>query len=266
MVIVNPMSSHLPFNPFPTSPLFHNRKDAGEQLAIEIEQWLAQEQARTGEQISNEYIAVLAIPRGGVIIGDVIADRLHADLDIIVSRKIGAPDNPELAIGAVMPDGSFYANERIIMTLEVGEDYIRRQIEIQRKEIARRLLEYRGSAEYDYKLKDKIVILVDDGIATGATILSAAKWLKKQQQCKVIITAVPVAPHPPPRSFYLPSSDSPSENNNDSVVEILERICDKVIVLHFPQSFQSIGQFYAEFSQVTDEDVKAIMRKYGYKI
>jgi putative phosphoribosyl transferase len=260
------MSSHLSFNPSQISPLFHNRKDAGEQLAAEIEQWLAQEQTRTGEQISNESIVVLAIPRGGVIIGDVIANKLHANLDIIVSRKIGAPDNPELAIGAVMPDGSFYANERIIMTLEVGEDYIRRQIEIQRKEIARRLLEYRGTAEYGNKLKDKTVILVDDGIATGATILSAAKWLKKQQQCKRIITAVPVAPPPPSRSLYLHSSDSPSENNNDSVIEILERISDKVIVLYFPQSFMSIGQFYAEFSQVTDEEVKTIMRKYGYKI
>jgi predicted phosphoribosyltransferase len=96
------MSSYLSFNLFPISPLFHNRKDAGEQLATEIEQWLAQERERTRHHISNESIVVLAIPRGGVIVGDVIADRLHSSLDIIVSRKIGAPDNPELAIGAIL--------------------------------------------------------------------------------------------------------------------------------------------------------------------
>jgi putative phosphoribosyl transferase len=143
----------------------------------------------------------MAIPRGGVIIGEIIANRLHANLDIIVSRKIGAPDNPELAIGAVMPDGSFFPNERIISILEVEEDYIQQQIEIQRKEIVRRLLEYRGSAEYGSKLEDKIVILVDDSIATGATILSAAQWLNKQHQCKKINTAVPVAPPSPSRSL-----------------------------------------------------------------
>ena len=260
------MSSHLSFNPFQRSPLFRNRKEAAEQLATEIEQWLTQEQARTGEQISNESIVVLAIPRGGVVIGDVIANRLHANLDIIVSRKIGAPENPELAIGAVMPDGSFFPNERIISILDVEEDYIQRQIEIQRKEIVRRLLEYRDSAEYGNKLEDKTVILVDDGIATGATILSAAKWLNKQHKCKKIVTAVPIAPPPPSRSFYLHSSASVSEKNDDYVIEILERICDKVIVLYFPQSFISIGQFYAEFSQVTDEEVKVIMRKYGYRV
>jgi putative phosphoribosyl transferase len=265
MIIADPTSSYLSFNPFPTSPLFENREAAGEQLVIEIEQWLAQEQIRTGEQIPNESIVVLAIPRGGVIIGDIIANRLHANLDIIVSRKIGAPDNPELALGAIMPDGTFFANERIISSLGIEEDYIKQQMEIQRKEISRRLMEYRGNNEYDNKFRDKIVILVDDGIATGATILSAAKWLRKRQQCKKLITAVPVAP-PPSRSFSLHSLDSRNENNNDRVIDILNRICDKIIILYFPQSFLSIGQFYAEFSQVADEEVKAIMRKYGHNV
>jgi putative phosphoribosyl transferase len=263
-VVVHPTSSYLSFNPFASSPPFHDREDAGEQLAVEIERWLVQEQARKGEQTPNESIVVLAIPRGGVIIGEVIAKRLRANLDIIVSRKIGAPDNQELAIGAVMPDGSFFANERIISSLQIEENYIKQQIEIQKKEIERRLMGYRGSKEYRNKLQDKIVILVDDGIATGATILSAAKWLKKQQQCKKLVTAVPVAPSAPSRSFQFHSPDPSNKNENDYVVEILERICNKVIVLYFPQSFLSIGQFYAEFSQVTDEEVKAIMRRYGY--
>jgi putative phosphoribosyl transferase len=265
-VVVHPTSSYVSFNPFASSPLFHDREDAGEQLAIEIERWIAQEQARKGEQTPNESIVVLAIPRGGVIVGEVIAKRLRANLDIIVSRKIGAPDNQELAIGAVMPDGSFFANERIISSLQIEENYIKRQIEIQKKEIERRLMGYRGSKEYRNKLQDKIVILVDDGIATGATILSAAQWLKKQQQCEKLVTAVPVAPPAPSRSFQFHSPDPPNENENDYVVEILERICNKVIVLYFPQPFLSIGQFYAEFSQVTDEEVKAIMRRYGYMV
>jgi putative phosphoribosyl transferase len=133
---------------------------------------------------------------------DVISNILHAKLDIIVSRKIGAPDNPQLAIGAVMPDGIYFLNKDIVNMLNVPQSYIIEQANIQKKEIERRLISFRGGSKgeniFDYdnnNFEGKIVILVDDGIATGATMLSAAHWLKtKQNCCKMLIVAVPVAP------------------------------------------------------------------------
>jgi putative phosphoribosyl transferase len=118
----------------------------------------------------------MAIPRGGIIIGDVIASELGAKLDVVVSRKIGAPFDPELAIGAVMPDGSYFLNE-VAYTIIVPQDYIESQIDKEVKEIERRLIIFRGSKDYDNELERKMVILVDDGIATGATIIASARWI-----------------------------------------------------------------------------------------
>ena len=182
--------------------LFEDRKDAAEQLAKRLEEdWLEKHITTTTtaaeEEQQQKYhnAIILAIPRGGVVIGDVISSKLNIKLDIIVSRKIGAPDNPELAIGAVMPDGSYILNQDIIDMLKIPQSYIAEQANKQKKEIERRLMSFRGSKEYDNNFEGKIVILVDDGIATGATILSAAQWLKtKQNCCKILIVAVPVAP------------------------------------------------------------------------
>ncbi len=146
------------------------------------------------EQIASSSIVVLSIPRGGVVIGDVVADKLNAKFDVVVSRKIGAPNDPEVAIGAVMPDGTYLLNEDIMQTLNVPQNYIDAQVNVQVKEIVRRLMSFRGSKEYDSELKGKTVVLVDDGIATGATMLSAAQWLKTKQNCQELIIAVPVAP------------------------------------------------------------------------
>jgi putative phosphoribosyl transferase len=228
--------------------LFKDRKDAAEQLANRLEESLMTEIVPE-EQQKYHNIIVLAIPRGGVIIGDVIASRLGFKLDIIVSRKIGAPDNPEFAIGAVMPDGSYLLNEDIIGMLSIPKSYIIEKASIEKKEIERRLLKFRGSKAYDYNFEGKIVILVDDGIATGATILSATQWLKtKQNCCKLLIVAVPVAS---------PSSD---------VIDKLNQITDKLIILYTPEPFYSIGQFYDNFEQVSDDEVRKIMKKHGYPI
>jgi len=201
------------------------------------------------EQIASSSIVVLSIPRGGVVIGDVVADKLNAKFDVVVSRKIGAPNDPEVAIGAVMPDGTYLLNEDIMQTLNVPQNYIDAQVNVQVKEIVRRLMSFRGSKEYDSELKGKTVVLVDDGIATGATMLSAAQWLKTKQNCQELIIAVPVAPR--------------------DTVDRLKQIVgnnDKVIVLYSPESFTAVGQFYAGFGQVSDSQVKKIMRKHGYKI
>jgi putative phosphoribosyl transferase len=227
------------------SIIFQDRIDAGKRLAKKLS-WLKQDQLKEERDRRQQSIVILAIPRGGVIIGDVITTELDAKLDIIVSRKIGAPDNPELAIGAVMPDGSYFLNQRLINMLNVPQDYIKIQAHEQIKEIDRRLMAYRGSKEYDNEFERKAVVLVDDGIATGATMTASAKWIKNKQQCKRIVIAVPVAPA--------------------EILDDLNQVADEVIVLYTPEPFIAIGRFYQDFAQVSDNEVKEIMRKYGYKV
>jgi putative phosphoribosyl transferase len=195
------------------------------------------------EKSVNEII-IMAIPRGGVVIGDVIAASLGAKLDIIVSRKIGAPTNPELAIGAVTHDGSFFPNEEVIRMVNVPQEHIDEQILVQEKEIQRRLRIFRGGKQYT--LINKIVILVDDGIATGATMIAAIRWLSSQRP-KSLMVAVPVAPR----------------DTVDKLKE--EKEVDEVIVLYLPLAFSAVGAFYQDFSQVSDEEVIEIMRRYQYK-
>ena len=227
------------------SIIFQDRIDAGKRLAKKLS-WLKQDQLKEERDRRQQSIVILAIPRGGVIIGDVITSELDAKLDIIVSRKIGAPDNPELAIGAVMPDGSYFLNQRLVNMLNVPQDYIQIQAHEQIKEIDRRLMAYRGSKEYDNEFERKTVVLVDDGIATGATMIASAKWIKNKQQCKRIVIAVPVAPA--------------------EILDDLNHVADEVIVLYTPEPFIAIGRFYEDFAQVSDNEVKEIMRKNGYKV
>ena len=211
--------------------LFQNREDAAKKLVKKLE-WLKKENP-----------IILAIPRGGVITGNIIASELGAKLDIIVSRKIGAPGNPEFAIGAVMHDGSYFPNERNIIMLNVPQNYINQEIAVQMKEIDRRLVRFRGSKEYNFE--GRTVVLVDDGIATGATMLVAALWVKKQKP-KELIIALPVGPK--------------------ETINMLSEVADKVVVLHSPYLFNAVGEFYQEFNQVDDYEVQGIMSKHGYKI
>ncbi|MGZ5471340.1 MAG: phosphoribosyltransferase [Nitrososphaeraceae archaeon] len=222
---------------------FHDRKEAGLLLAQKLKLYIKD---AFGSEAKKESFIVMAIPRGGVILGDIIASELNIELDIIICKKIGAENNPELAIGAVMADGSYIINEDIINRINTSVEYISKQVEIQKKEIERRLMEFRGNQEYRNKLKDKIIILVDDGIATGATILAAVKWLKEKHYCKRLIVAVPVAPL------------------ESSIVNKLNQIADKVIVIFSPYDFAAVGQFYEHFDQVSDKEVKEIMTKYGF--
>jgi predicted phosphoribosyltransferase len=225
------------------SVIFKNRIDAGEKLAKKLS-WLKQD--RLKEERRQQSTVILAIPRGAVIIGDVIASEFDAKLDVVVSRKIGAPNNPELAIGAVMPDGSYFINQEIVNMLNIPEEYIQIQAHEQVKEIDRRLMSYRGSKKYDNEFDDKIVVLVDDGIATGATMLASGHWIKNKQHCKKLVIAVPVAPR--------------------TILDDLNQVADEVIVLYSPLSFEAVGQFYQDFSQVSDCEVKEIMKKYGYRV
>ena len=208
---------------------FKDRVDAAEKLAKKLE-WLR-----------GEDPIILAIPRGGVIIGDVIAKALGAKLDIIVSRKVGAPYNPELAIGAVMHDGSFFPNTDIIEAVNVPKKYIEQQVASELKEINRRLMKFRGTK--DYRLEGKTVVLVDDGIATGATIFVTLQWLKRQNP-KRLVVAIPVGPK--------------------DTIEKLSRVAE-VVVLDSPSFFNAVGEYYDTFEQVDDYRVIEIMSSYGYR-
>lgn len=221
--------------------LFQDRKDAAEQLAKKLEQWL--EKNRTLEDPA----VILAIPRGGVVIGDIVSSILDVKLDIVVSRKIRAPDNPELAIGAVMPDGRYFLNQDIVDMLKVSQRYIEAEVNAQTREIENRLLFFRGNKDYDNELNDKIVILVDDGIATGSTIFAAAKWINNNQKCRELVVAVPVAPP-------------------DVINRLKKEVSYKVIVLYSPELFSAVGQFYKNFEQVTDGKVREIMKRHGYAV
>jgi predicted phosphoribosyltransferase len=223
--------------------LFKDRTQAAEELAEEIKSYLTSIGISEGTEESKSLI-VLAIPRGGVITGDVVASRLRCDMDIIVSRKIGAEYNSELAIGALLPDGTYFINERIANMLNTSKVYIDKQVKVQKKEIERRLIEFRGDKEYGNKLNAKIVVLVDDGIATGSTIIAAARWIKEKHNCKRLIIAVPIAPA-----------------TNDTI-DKLDEIADKVIILSITREFYAVGQFYENFDQVEDKEVKEIMKKY----
>ena len=194
--------------------LFQNRNQAGKELVIKLKEYL-QDEIKENLQNAEDSIVIMAIPRGGVEIGDIIASYFHCTLDVVISRKIGAPSNQEFAIGAVMPGGSYFINQHIVNVLNISDNYIQNEVENQKKEIERRLKEFRGNTSYYDKLKGKIVILVDDGIATGATIIAAAQWIKEDNKynCKKLIVAVPVAPA-----------------NEDTVIK-LNQIADKVIIL-----------------------------------
>lgn len=219
--------------------VFESREHAARLLAERLRSLLSQVQSKVDINKSNTII--LAIPRGGVVTGDVLASVLGLNLDIIVSRKIGAPENPELAVGAVMHDGTFFANSDILKILQIPDKYIRENIAIQMKEIQRRLLLFRHSQHYD--LSGKIVVLVDDGIATGASILAAIQWIRKQSP-KSLIVAIPVAP-------------------KDAIQRLEgEQGVDHVVVIETPEPFGAVGSFYDDFSQVNDDEVLRIMAKH----
>ena len=224
------------------SVLFQDREQAGQELAKELEETLKKNEKIDLSKASNEII-VLAIPRGGIILGDIIAKHFQCGLDVVISRKIRAEFNEEFAIGAMMPDGSYFLNEGIIKLFNISRTYLKKEIDVQKKEIKRRLIEFRGDVSYHDKFKGKVVILVDDGIATGSTIIASAQWVKNNCNCKQLFIAVPVAPA------------------RDETVNKLAKIADNVVILHMEEVFSAVGQFYRYFDQVSDETVKKIIIK-----
>lgn len=207
--------------------LYKDRRDAGRRLASKLILYK-----------DRENVLVLALPRGGVITGYELARLLNCSLDVLIIRKIGFPGQPELAIGAVSETGAVALNEGIISSYRVPEDYIEKEISRQQKEIERRVSLYRGGIGIP-PLEGKIIILVDDGLATGATMKAAISTLKKEKIARLIV-ALPVA-----------SRDAEGD---------IRRMVDECICLVAPYDFMAVGNYYQDFAQVSDEEVVELLR------
>jgi putative phosphoribosyl transferase len=217
----------------------------------------------------EEKLVVLGIPRGGVVVADVVAEKLNADFfDVVIPLKLRAPDNKENAIGAIAQDGStIYLDEFMVSSLKVSAEYIENEKSVQTKEIKRRIAMYRGEAvgaaaaaaapslystssqppqqkgyedAYPIISAKSIILLIDDGIATGATVIAAAMWLRFNYQPAKLIIAAPVA--------------------SKQALEMIkkEKIADTVETVLTPSNFVSVSHFYKDFQQLTDDDNQVI--------
>ena len=219
---------------------FKNRVFAANILAGAAQDRLKEEKIET----DKNNLLVLGIPRGGVIVADIVASKIDkSDFDIIVSRKLTAPHNSELAIGAIMEDGTTYLNDDLVRDLEVNQEYMEREKEKQISEIRRRKFLYR-SGLYGETIKEKTntVILTDDGAATGATLIAVSRWIKKNSPKSRLMIGLPVAPK--------------------KTIELLQKECDYVVVASaISTGFGGVANYYEDFRQVTDEEVMQICEK-----
>lgn len=184
-------------------------------------------------------LVVLGIPRGGVVVAREIAHALAADLDMVLAHKLGAPGNPELAIGAVCEDGKLFLDEQISSYMGADDNYIKQEKARQLQEIARRVKRYRNVLP-KLPLAGRIVIVTDDGVATGAT-MQAALWAVRQEGPEKIVAALPVGP--------------------EDTLERLSQDTDETICLQAPPFFSAISQFYSYFNQVEDEELLEILQQ-----
>lgn len=205
--------------------MFANRTDAGRRLADVV-----------AERDLDADI-VLAIPRGGLPVGRAVADGLGVALDVVAARKLGAPSNPELAIGAVASDGTVWRNDSLIEELGVSGTYVEATIEREREVAREKADRYRGGRSPP-DVAGRTVLLVDDGIATGATTIACIRSLKNSGAARVVV-AVPVAPP-------------------ETVDRLLDE-ADDVLCVETPTYFGAVGAFYRDFEQVTDEEAMAYL-------
>lgn len=208
---------------------FANRREAGRLLADRLVQYA-----------KREDVIVLGLPRGGVPVAYEIASALQARLDVFICRKLGLPGQEEMAIGAIASGGIRVLHEELATALGVSAQDLEVTVAKEEKELERRERLYRGGIA-PLVLRDRIVILVDDGIATGSTIKAALLALRQLRPVKIVV-AVPVAP---------PSS-----------LASLRSLADEVVCITVPESLYAISQFYEDFNQLTDEEVLALLTRY----
>lgn len=210
--------------------IFKNRFQAGLMLAPYLKKYQG-----------NPSAIVLGLARGGVVTAAAVARELKLPLDVLCPRKIGAPFNPELAIGAISDQGEPLLNEDLVYRLGIPESYINETIEQERKTAQIRLNKFRKNLK-SVPVEGKITIVVDDGLATGATMRASIKGLKAQGAGRIVI-AVPVSP--------------------PDTLEEIKTEADEVICLDAPDYFSAVGQFYEDFSQTEDDEVVEYLQKYG---
>lgn len=208
--------------------IFKDRQEAGRLLVPKLAEY---------KGIKNGI--VLGLARGGVVVAYEVAKGLNLPLNVVVPRKIGAPGNPELAIGAIMEDGEGVFNERIIRLLSVPQSHIDAEVEAEKARAKQRLTLFRKNAPLP-DLENSTVILVDDGIATGATMQAAIKSIQKSG-ARHIVVAVPVAAA---QSLYP-----------------IEEAVDRVVCLDIPEDLGAIGYFYDHFDQTEDSEVVKLLEK-----
>ena len=205
--------------------MFVDRQDAGRKLGLRL------------SYLKGQNAVVMAIPRGGVVVASVVAKELSLPLGLVIPRKIGASGNPELAIGAVAGEGMTFLNDELIRALNINAGYIESEIKREVEEIKRRQNLYlQGKPQPE--ITNKIAVVVDDGLATGATAIAAVRALRGQNPSKIIL-AVPVAPEDSKR--------------------LLEKEADEVVILETPPVFYAVGQFYENFEQTTDKEVQGLL-------
>jgi predicted phosphoribosyltransferase len=209
------------------APLFHDRREAGQRLG------------RALERYRGQGVLVLAVPRGGVPVAAEVARHLGADLDVVVARKLGAPTSGELAIGAVTASGGRFLNAELVRELGVPDDYLRAITAAEMAEAERRERRFRGISGPP-AVRDRIVILVDDGLATGATVRAAARAVREQGPRRLVV-AVPVG--------------------SRQACQAMRGEADEVVCLHEPDPFFAVGLFYERFEPTADEDVQALLEE-----
>jgi putative phosphoribosyl transferase len=205
---------------------FQDRADAGQKLAERLAPY------------RGKNVLVLGIPRGGVPIGAAIASGLGGELEVSVARKLGAPGDPELAIGAISA-GSWIINDDVVRALAVPESFIEDEVRRELAEVGRRNRLYRGGRQPP-TIHGRTVIVADDGIATGATVRATLESVHREHPDRLIL-AVPVAPK--------------------AALDELRPLVDEAVCLETPQSFAAVGQFYARFPEVSDEDVIMLLNR-----
>ena len=205
--------------------LFVDRADAGAKLATALTEFAGPE------------AIVLGIPRGGVVVAAAVARALGLPLDAVVARKLGAPDQPELAIGAVTAEGGRYLDEATVRLLQVTPQYLAAVTSAEQAEARRRERRYRGDRPLP-DVTDRTVVLVDDGLATGATMRAAARSLRAQRPARLVIAA-PVG--------------------SAQTVAALAPEADVVVCPHTPEPFYAVGVFYEQFDPVSDEEVERLL-------
>ena len=212
----------------PTTP-FADRREAGRVLADALRRYAGRD------------VLVLGIPRGGVPVADEVARALNADLDVLVARKLGAPDQPELAIGAVTANGGEFINEEIVRNLGVTDEYIRRVRDDQMTEARRREARFRGKRSRE-RVRGRIVLVVDDGLATGATMRAAVRSVQNQKPARLVV-AVPVG--------------------SREACDALGGEVDEIVCPNVPEPFGAVGYFYRNFEPTEDAEVQTILREFA---